>query len=77
MRYIEHTHFNVMTTSLKVVKNVTAYKFQNIYMHIYLFFKSCILLPDEVPGGPKHVAVIDDIIKRLLCFTVTYIIDIY
>ena len=62
-----------MTTFLKVVKNVTAHKFQNIYMNINLFFKSCTLLHDEVPGGPKYVAVIDDTIKRLLCFTVIYI----
>jgi len=62
MRHIKHTHFNAMTTGLKVVKIVTAHKFQNIYMHIYLFFKSRILLPEEGPGGPKYVAVIDDII---------------
>ena len=55
MRHTKYTHFNAMTTLSKVVKNVTAYKFQNIYTHIYLFFKSCILLPNEVPGGPKYV----------------------
>jgi len=38
IRNIKHTHFNAMTTGLKVVKIVTAHKFQNIYMHTYLFF---------------------------------------
>jgi hypothetical protein len=42
-------------------------------MHNYLYFKSRILVPDFGPSVPKHVAFIDDIIKRLLCFAVIYI----
>jgi hypothetical protein len=41
-------------------------------MHIDLCFNSWIVVPDDVPYGPKHVAFIDDIIKILLCFTVIY-----
>jgi hypothetical protein len=42
-------------------------------MHIDLCFKSCIVVPDDVPYRPKHVAFIDDIIKNLLCLKVIYI----
>jgi hypothetical protein len=34
-------------------------------MHIYLRFKSRILVPDGDPWGPKHVAFIYDIIKSV------------
>lgn len=39
-------------------------------MHNHLCFKSRILVRDDGPSRPKHVAIIDDIIKRLLCLTV-------
>jgi hypothetical protein len=73
MSHTKHTHSNVITSGLETVKILTAHKFQNIYMHIYLFFKSRILLPDEGPRGQKYIAVIDNIIKRLLCLTVKYV----
>ena len=38
-----------------------------------MFFKSCILVPADGPPGPKQVALIDYIIKDLLCLTVIYI----
>jgi len=41
-----------------------------MYMHIYICFKSCILVSDDGPQVSKHVAFIDDI-RRLLCLTVT------
>jgi hypothetical protein len=34
-------------------------------MHTNLYFKSSILVPDDNPKGPKHVAFTDDIIKTL------------
>jgi hypothetical protein len=71
--HTKHIHSNAMTSGLEIVKILTAHKFQNIYMQIYLFFKSHILLPDEGPRGPKYIAVIDNIIKRLLCLTVIYV----
>ena len=43
-----------------------------IYVHIYLCFKSHILIRNDGPERPKHVAFIDDIIKVLLCLTVIY-----
>ena len=44
------------------------HKFQNSYVHIYLRFKSCILVPDGGPWGPKHIASIYDIIKSVFVF---------
>jgi hypothetical protein len=41
-----------------------------MYMHIYLCFKSRILVPEDGPQVPKHVAFTDDI-GRLLCLTAT------
>ena len=41
-------------------------------MHIDLGFKSCIVVPDDVPYGSKHVAFNDGIIKNVLCLTVIY-----
>jgi len=51
---------------------LVSHKFQNIYMHIYMYLccKSRILVPDDGPQVPKHVAFTDDS-RRLLCFTVT------
>jgi len=60
-----------MTTCLQIF--VRFHKFQNIYLQIYLCFKSCILVSDDGPYGPKHVEFTDDIIKSLLCMMVTYI----
>jgi hypothetical protein len=54
-------------------KFMRSHKFQNIYFHIHLCFKSCTLVPDNGPYEPKHVEFIDDIIKRLLCLKVIYI----
>jgi hypothetical protein len=57
-----------------VLKFVRYHKFlQNIYMYCHLCFKSRILVPDDGPSRPKRVAVIDDIIKRLLCLTVIHV----
>ena len=42
-------------------------KFQNIYIRIYLRFKSFILVPDDDPCGPKYVAFID-IIEEFVVF---------
>jgi hypothetical protein len=39
-------------------------------MHIYLRFTSCVLVPDGDPWGPKHAALIYDIIKSVVCWTV-------
>ena len=56
-----------------VLKFVRIHKFlQNIYIHSHLCFKSRILVPDDGPSRPKHVAIIDDI-KRLLCLTVIHV----
>jgi len=41
-------------------------------MHIDLCFKLCIVVPDDVPYGPKHVAFIDDSTKYFLCLKVIY-----
>jgi hypothetical protein len=49
---------------------LVSHKFQNMYMHIYLCCKSRILVPDDGPQVPKHVAFTDGI-RRLLCLTVT------
>jgi hypothetical protein len=41
-----------------------------MYMHVYLTCKSCILVPDDGPQVPEHVAFTDDT-RRLLRLTVT------
>ena len=41
-----------------------------IYIHIYVCFKSHILIRNDSTEEPKHVAFIDDIIKGLFCLTV-------
>jgi hypothetical protein len=57
-----------------VLKFVRYHKFlQDIYMYSHLCFKSRILVPDDGPSRPKRVAIIDDIIKRLLCLTVMHV----
>jgi len=56
-------HFSAMATLWKFVR---IHKFQDIYMHIYLRFKSCILVA-FLRG--RNVSFIDDI-KILLCFMV-------
>jgi len=42
-------------------------KFQNIYMHIFLCFKSRILLADDSRHGQKLLTFIDDINKSKFC----------
>jgi hypothetical protein len=42
-------------------------------MHSHLRSKSRILVPDDGPSRPKRVAIIDDIVKRLLCLTVIHV----
>jgi hypothetical protein len=44
-----------------------------IYIFIYLYCKSCILMSDDGPSVLNHVEFIDDIIKILLCLAVTCI----
>jgi len=51
---------------------VISHKFQNIYKHTYLCFKSCTLVPDDGPQGLKHVAFTNDTIKSLLLLIVLY-----
>jgi len=57
-----------------VLKFVRYHKsLQNIYMLSHLCFKSRILMPDDGPPRPKSVAIIDDIIERLLYLTVIHV----
>jgi hypothetical protein len=48
---------------------LVSHKFQNMYTHIYLCCKSRILVPDDGPRVPKHVAFTNDV--RWMCLTVT------
>ena len=57
-----------------VLKFVIYHEFlQNIYMHSHFRFKSRILVPDDGPSRPKRIAIVDDIINRLLCLTVIHV----
>jgi hypothetical protein len=49
---------------------LVSHKFQNMYMHIYLYYKSRTLVLEDCPQAPKYIAFTDDI-RRLLCLTAT------
>jgi len=70
---LKHTYAYRCFEICKLSQNCTNFhKFQNIYKHRYLCFKYCTLVPDDGTQGSKHVAFIEDIIKRLLLLTLIY-----
>jgi hypothetical protein len=65
-RNIKYMYTSMLRKLCKISQKFMSHKFQNIQLRLHLCFKSCTLVPDNDPWGPKHVEFIDDVIKRLL-----------